>query len=327
MKLKIRSETINFGNVFCAPGTFGFYGEGYPFHRLWKHIGLTRTGLGFAGKTLTLSETPGNMPLKNDGFTPKEWNPKCIWVDFVRGLVMNAVGLSNAGARFYLDNKFYYQISTPFFLSFMPLAGDRAGREAETKEFCRVLMLHFPFFHAPVALQINFGCPNSGHDLAEFYGEICALIEIAKRILGIPVFANTNALMPTEVLIEISRIADGLWIGNTVPWKATPRINWDKIGNISPIRRRLDPKNLKPESKIDGGLSGPACLPLTIEKIAHLRNSGVTIPIVGGNGIRTRDDLLNLKTVFCDAVALGSVGLVRPKGMKQLIGAAHEYFD
>lgn len=327
MKLNVKgSGTVDFGNVFCAPGTFGFYGEGYPFHRLWKHLGLTASGLGFAGKTLTLDPTPGNMPLKDDGATPREWNPKCIWVDFVKGLVMNAVGLSNFGARFYLGSGFYHRLSTPFFLSFMTMAKDSAGREAETRSFCRFLKSHLPF-RAPVALQINFGCPNSGHDLAEFYGEICKLIEIAKSILGIPVFANTNALMPTEVLIEVSRIADGLWIANTVPWKATPRIAWEKIGKVSPIRQRLDPQNLKPESKIDGGLSGPACLELTVEKISALRNSGVTIPIVGGNGIRTRDNLLNLKTVFCDAVALGSVGLVRPRGMKQLIGVAHEYFD
>lgn len=331
MKLRIKegkkSETVDFGNVFNAPGTFGFYGEGYPFHRLWKHIGLTSDGLSFAGKTLTLKETPGNMPLKNDGVTPKEWMPKCIWVDFIAGRMMNAVGLSNSGARFYLGSGLYYKLSTPFFLSFAPVAKDQAGREVETRSFCHILKSHFPF-RAPVALQINFGCPNTGHDLAEFYGEICTLVEIAKGILGIPVFVNTNALMPTKVLLEVARVADGLWIANTIPWKDTPEIDWKAIGEISPVRKRLDPKNLKPESKIDGGLSGPDCLAITIGKVRILsQNCGVKIPIIGGNGIRTDPDIYELKAAGCAGIALGSVAIVRPRRMKRLISVAHTCFD
>lgn len=311
---------VKFGPVFCATGARGFYGEGYPFHRYWKHVGMNWEGTGFSGKTLTLLPRKGNMPLEDDGVTPKEFSPKCIWVDFQRGEMMNAVGLSNKGAKFYLDTGNYHKIDKPFFISFMTLAEDAAGREAELREFCSLLRRYAPF-HVPIALQINFGCPNSGHDLCEFYAEICKLIEIAKSILGIPVVANTNALMPTSVLAEVSRIADALWIGNTIPFKdATTknRIDWNHYGDTSPIRRR--------GIEADGGLSSPVCLPFTIEKVSELRDSGVKVPIIGGNGIRMVQDISDLHSAGCNAVFVGSLAVVRPHRMKKIISLAQHKF-
>ncbi len=308
-----------YGSVFCATGARGFYGEGYPFHRYWKYLGMDWRGTGFSGKTLTLLPRrgkafgeDGNMPLREDGTTPKEFAPKCIWVDFMRGEMANAVGLSNFGAAFYLRSGAYYSITQPFFISFMAVAGDASGREAELRDFCALLRPYLPF-RASVALQINFGCPNSGHDLAEFKDEICTQTETAKSMLGIPVVINCNALMPTSVLVEVSRVADGLWVGNTIPFFGTDQIDWSPYGKVSPIRRR--------GVAADGGLSSPACLPLTIQKVWELRESGVSIPIVAGNGIRTETDIDVLS--LADAVFIGSLAVVRPHHMSRIIDHAN----
>lgn len=325
---RLGKERTAFGPIFCAVGARGFFGEGYPFHPYWRYAGMTWKRTGFAGKTLTLEprrgkkfDEEGNMPLRDDGLTPEELFPRSIWVDFKNGgRMINAVGLSNFGADFYLRTGRYHSINEPFFLSFMPVAKDPSGREAELKTFCQLLVRYFPF-RAPVALQINFGCPNTGHDPSEFYAEICTLIDMAKSLLGIPIVANTNALMPTAILIETARIADALWIGNTIPFgdKGAGRyIDWSRFGEISPVRKRGLPA--------DGGLSSPECLPLTLEKVRDLRNGGVTIPIVGGNGIRTTEDLKKLYRAGCDAVSVGSLGVVKPWRMGGIIRAAHEIF-
>jgi dihydroorotate dehydrogenase len=337
----------NFGQIFCATGARGFYGEGYPFHKLWKYTGMNWRGTGFSGKTLTLESRrgqefgePGNMPLEEDGVTPKELMPRSIWTSFRNGGEMvNAVGLAGFGARFYLQTGNFHRIKKPFSLSFMTLANDASGREAELREFCVLLRGYLPF-KTSVVLQINFGCPNSGHDLSKFYSEICGLVEIAKSILGIPVIPNVNALMPTSVLVEIARIADGLWIGNTIPWKSTDQIDWSRYGERSPVRNQLDPirwewneekqmhlpVEMRKKDAIDGGLSSPVCLPITIEKVQDLRDSGVTVPIIAGNGIRTRKDISDLKEVRCNAVFVGSLAVVRPHRMKGIISFAHETF-
>ena len=325
---RLGKEQVAFGPIFCAVGARGFFGEGYPFHEYWRCAGMTWEGTGFAGKTLTLEPRrgkkfgeQGNMSLRSNGLTPEELFPRSIWTNFGNGGEMiNAVGLSNFGARFYLGKGRYWKIKKPFFLSVMLVSEDSNERLDELIQFCRLLERYLPF-NAPVALQINFGCPNSGHNLSRFYAEICTLIETAKSLLGIPIVANTNALMPTPILVEAARIADALWIGNTIPFgdkEAGRHIDWSRFGKVSPIRKRGIPA--------DGGLSSPSCLSLTLEKVRALRDSGITIPIVGGNGIRTIEDLDMLYQTGCDAVFVGSLGVVRPWRMPGIIRAAHEIF-
>lgn len=85
------------GRVFCAPGARGFYGEGYPFHRTSRRFGMTWDRTGFAAKTTTVEKRAGNLPLKDDGVTPRELIPRCIVVKWLSGHVLNAVGLSGPG--------------------------------------------------------------------------------------------------------------------------------------------------------------------------------------------------------------------------------------
>lgn len=310
-----------FGEIFCATGARGFYGEGYPFHRYWKYLGMDWSLTGFSGKTLTLLPRKGNLPLREDGVTPKEFAPPCIWVNFRNGgEMMNAVGLSNFGAEFYLKSGKYYDIRMPFFISFMCMATDAAGREAELRDFCVMLKRYLPF-RAPVALQENFGCPNSGHDLSVLQREICVHAEIVKSLVGIPIVINTNALMPTEVFKEAARVADGFWIGNTIPYRAEATrgvIDWSRFGDTSPIRRR--------GIGADGGLSSSECLPFTAHKVMELRDSGVFAPIVAGNGIRNEMDVNILKAAGADAVFVGSLAVVRPQRMRRVIRYAHQLF-
>lgn len=279
-------------------------------------------GTGFSGKTLTLSAKPGFMPLRDDGTTPKELLPRCIWTNLLYGgEMMNAVGLSNFGADFYFRSGYYRLIQDPFFISFSLLcpAEDRSGRLAELRAFCTLLKRYLPF-GSMVMLQLNFGCPNSGHNLSDFWQEICTLVALAKSVLNIPIFINTNALMPTSVFLDVARAGDvdGLWIGNTIPFRepsTLEKIDWSRFGEVSPIRRR--------GIEADGGLSSPQCLPLTIEKVQELRDSGVHLPIVAGNGIRTQEDVDALQGAGADAVFIGSLAIVRPYRMRSIIAYAH----
>lgn len=95
---------IHFRPVCNAAGAQGFFGEGYPHHRWWKRLGLTFENCGFVAKTTTLLKRSGNMPLADDGITPREWKPKCIVVKPLAGVVLNSVGLSGPGAKALLDD-------------------------------------------------------------------------------------------------------------------------------------------------------------------------------------------------------------------------------
>lgn len=69
---------IDFGPVLDASGVRNFDKKGYPFHPLFYLFGLRFGGSSFVTKTTTLLARQGNMSLKKDGVTPKEWVPKCI---------------------------------------------------------------------------------------------------------------------------------------------------------------------------------------------------------------------------------------------------------
>lgn len=309
----------DFGNIFCAPGARGFFGEGYPYHRLARMLGMTWRRTGFVSKTIVYPPRAGNMPFRQDMLTPKErLVPRSIVVKPGSGHVLNAVGLSGPGAEWALRTGRWQKRTDPFMISFMSVAADPEERLAETKLFVELLGRHLREFKAPFAVQANRACPNTGHPPDEFYAETDEMLDLLGG-LGIPVVVNYNPTVPGEVMRATAdhEACDALWIGNTIPWGDT-RINWEAIfgGLESPLARRDLPV------PGGGGLSGPSCLPHTIERVIEARHLGVTKPIVAGNGIQRSSDVRTLRRAGADAVAIGVVAMVRPWRMRSIISAA-----
>lgn len=325
---------VDYGSTFCAVGARGFAGEGYPYHRLWWFLGMSWKGTTLAGKTMTElyrngqlenGVPQGNMILKDDGMTPKEYFPKCIWGSLRHGgELVNQVGLSNFGLKFYLRQGVFNKMKKPFMTSIMLMESTREKRRMELFRMLHLLRDRMPSW-ATYALQINFACPNTDHDVSEFYEEMVSLVALAKSILsGVPIVANVNALVPTDVLVGVARVADALWIGNTIPF-GDPRstVNWKRFGvngaaPISPLALR--------NQKWVGGLSGPDCFWDTEQKVKDVRRHDKTIPIVAGNGIRTKDHVRRLKDAGADACFYGSGNTVRPWYSRSVIKYSNQVF-
>ncbi|MFB0964546.1 MAG: hypothetical protein QMC36_02450 [Patescibacteria group bacterium] len=326
------SGHIAFSPIFCAPGSLGFFGEGYPWHRLAKMAGMTFKGTTFVAKTATFQPLKGNMPLKADGLTPKEIKPKCIEVYPASGHVLNAVGLSNAGFWGLFHRGRWQQRREPFMLSFMPKGDSLAEKVKESAGFAQDFL--FQYFNRPngrfsadFAIQVNFACPNTGSDPSSFIAEVNSVLEAFQplREVGIPVVSNFNALVPVQALLDAEHLCDAFWIANTIPW-GTPGIDWkefsvgmDEKGYVSPLKARGIPA--------DGGLSGPLCLPFTIDKVDEAKAKGVRRPIIAGNGIQKPEDVDMLRLAGASAVAIGSVALVRPWQTRPIIARALELAD
>ncbi len=309
----------NYGSVFCAPGALGFFGEGYPYHKMAKYFGMSWRGTGFVSKTITYPAREGNMPLQSDRLTPVErLMPRCIVVKPFSGHVLNAVGLSGPGAEWALGTGRWQQRIDPFMISFMSVAGSADERLAETQKFVELLKGQLPYFRGKPAIQANRACPNSGHLPDDFYEETTEMLNLLGE-LDIPVVVNFNPTVPVDVMQATAAhdVCDALWIANTIPW-GDPRIDWEKIfgSNESPLAAR----DLQVAG--GGGLSGPACLPWTAETVKSARKAGITKPIVAGNGIQRARDvewLRNPEAINADAVAIGCVGMVRPWRMRNII--------
>lgn len=325
MRLRVRDKDVEFGPVFTAPGAIGFIGEGYLYQKLYRLIwGDLYEGATPAYKTFTFPPREANMPVREDGLTLRHLIPRCVKVRWMSGSVLNCVGLSSKGARFYFDLHEYEKKKYPFVVTFMSAATEHDQRMAEWDQFITMLEEEYlPSFPDDVnfALAANHGCPNVGIDHGLLFDEIEEIHDKAGRItrkFGIPVLANFSPVNPFEGIMRAANHQDcaGLMIGNTI------RFDYEEIGKkvwgsaTSPLLRRYGQP---------GGLSSPACHEYTIRCILALRAAGVKLPIIGGNGIQSVEAAALIFAAGADAIHLGVVGLVRPWRVQRIIRFAHEY--
>ena len=317
--MKLRG--IEFGPCQDASGVRGFFGEGYWWHRYLRRFGLDFAGSTFVAKTTTLGPREGNLPLCLDTFQPRERLPKCIVARLRQGVVLNAVGLSGPGALALLATRRWQERTEPFFLSFMSVALTRAERTQELDDFVGTLKCHLKWFSAPVGLQINFSCPNVGLDPLELVEEAKNGLSTAGA-LGIPLVPKFNLLLPPVAAIELQFFCDAICVSNTIPWGKLPaNIDWPALFNVAESPD-------EPISPLDhlggGGLSGAPLLPLVAKWVRDARKAGFDKPIIAGGGILHPRDVDVLERAGADAVALGSIAILRGWRVRRTIKRAHE---
>lgn len=322
MRLRVKDEKVKFGPMFCAVGARGVCGEGFPFHRYWRCFGMDWRDTTLQGKTITMERVVGNMPLREDGVTPKEFRPACIYVDFLRSLMHNAVGFSNFGAPFYLSKGWWQQFSDPFVITFKAICDTLEERLEETREFITLLSRHLPF-KAPAALEWNWGCPNVKHESDNLVQEIGETHDIAAP-LGLPQIDNFSVVAPPELLLAVAQIpdCDALAIVNTIEW-GHPSIDWEEAYGIkvSPMVKH----GFKKSDGTDcvGGYSGSRALSFSIDRIKLLREAGVKKPLMGGNGIRRPRDITRLRAAGASDFAYGSGAVVATWNMRSVINCGN----
>jgi dihydroorotate dehydrogenase len=317
----MRLRGIEYGPVWGASGVQGFFGEGYQYHKLLK-IALpgmfSFRGLTFVAKTTTLKKNVGNMPMKADGITPVEFKPKCIVVDHRRGVALNSVGLSGPGAEALLSTGRWQSRTKPFVISFMSIKPTAEERIAEALEFFALLKKFLPEFKSPVALQINFSCPNVGLDPGHVIGEVTVVLTEAAE-LGIPIVPKFNHLLPVSAAYDIAKHpqCDAFCIPNTYPWKDFPPE--EKITYFGSEESPLAHLG-------GGGVSGRPLFERTLKWLDELRYDGVRIPINAGGGVMETGDAKTLRRYGADSIMVGSVAFLRPWRLQSIIQEGRKIF-
>jgi len=321
----------NFGKVFNVAGARNFFGDGsigggWRQHKPLKLVpGYSWNGAMFISKTTTLYERPGKMPLRAD-LQSKEYLPDCVYVDWLKSLVLNDIALSGPGAMILLNLGIWQSMTAPFLISFMSVAPDKQSRLRETEVFCifldRVRRIS-PRFQTKFGLEINDSCPNAGHDPQLLAIEAPKKLAVVRNILpDVPVVWKINALTSPWQAKEIidTGFCDAVAVSNTIPWlqnatwtkKSGTQIDWQGLfgTDISPLKRR---------GYGNGGLSGWPIFNLVVDWVATARDIGITIPIKAEGGIQTKADISQLANVGANAVGLGCVSFLKPWRLKGLI--------
>ncbi len=327
--LSLRLGTATFPSVMCASGAMGFFGEGYPFHEKLGPFKPDFSGIMLVSKTATFrprlgpDRGGGNMPLKTDGLTPTELKPACIHVTprmWLGGYALNAVGLSNPGIRALLFEGHWQKRTDPTIISVMCVGGSSDERMFEMRGIAAALERVLPEFSAPVAIELNVSCSNTGRDPEDDVRSAEQLLNIANRLRR-PVLVKVDLLAPDDMLFSIARhpTCSGITMSNAIPWRSLPdRIDWKKLFGT----------DASPLAHLSGGaLSGAPLLPLVLERILRLKDAGFTKPIVACGGILSPEDArVLIKVARVDAIQIGSAAFLRPWRIQKIARAAHDAF-
>ncbi len=318
----MRLRDIEFGNVFNASGARNFFGDGYWFHHVWRPFGLDYADSTFIAKTTTLESRAGNMPLVHGTTEPVDLVPRCIVVKPFRGVVLNNVGLSGPGAEALLLDGQWQKRTEPFMISFMSVKSSVTERLEDLRGFVALLKSRLSSFRAPIALQMNFSCPNVGLHRNDLRDEAYEAIAIAHKLLPIPLIPKFGFMeKPDEIedIVDVARhpACDAIALINTIPFGEFPHlIDW----------RRLFGSLESPLAAFGGGggLSGTPLLPLMTRMVAMTRAAGITKPILAGGGILSRDDACLVISAGASAIELGCVSILRPWRVSGIIRFANE---
>lgn len=332
---------IDFGPVLQASGATNFYGHGrgrghgWWYHRLLHFFGLNWSGSTVVTKTTTLLARPGNMPLKKDGVTPKEWVPRCIIRNRHKKVVLNAVGLSGPGLEFLINSGKWQRRTEPFQISVMSLQATPEGRQAELEGiFYRLAAAKkYEHFRADWGVQVNRSCPNGGLNPNDLIDEVVPMLEMAEKTL--PESVSLTLKFGPEVhprsMLRIARHSrcDALCFCNTLPFgkqplwaKETPPVDWKALFGTddlkeSPMARRFP--------GFAGGLSGAPLKPFVLEWLRAVRVLGIQKPIIAGGGLLSANDAGLAFDAGADAVSPGSIAMLAPTQVRSTIRGAHEY--
>jgi dihydroorotate dehydrogenase len=322
--MKREIHGIDFGPVWSMSGLLNFYGQGWPYHKILKLLGINFESITLVSKTTTLLPRAGNMPLKKN-LMPVELIPRSVYLNFFKKLALNAISLSGPGAEKILSSKELQQKTKPFQLSFMSVAEVETEKLREFGEFIKILLREYPRYQTKIGLQLNVTCPNTERNNPQLK-EILKMLDMCEPLVskGIAIILKINVEMPVSNILIIGghKNCHAISTSNTLNFGNLPdKIDWEKLfPNGSPLLKR----NLN--IKRPGGLSGAPLLPLVIEQIKELRKAGFTKHIDGGGGILCKKDVEKMKEAGADNISIGSVAFLNPLAIPGIIKRAQELF-
>ncbi|MEZ8220895.1 dihydroorotate oxidase B, catalytic subunit [Candidatus Fervidibacteria bacterium JGI MDM2 JNZ-1-D12] len=238
-------------------------------------------------------EHVGAVVLKGVTLNPRIGNPPHRIAETTAGM-LNSIGLQNIGVR-ELVNKVNERLwKLPVHL----IANVNGATVDEYAQVCEVLKEA----ESIKAVELNISCPNVKRGGIEFglHPETAAeVVRTSRSVWGKPLWVKLspephNIAEIAEACVNAG--ADALCLCNTFPAMA------------------VDISQLPPRPKLGtlfGGLSGPAIKPIVLRKVflvaQHLKQRGLTVPIIGVGGIWTGADVLEYLAVGASAVQIGTV--------------------
>ncbi|MEP6571148.1 MAG: dihydroorotate dehydrogenase [Gemmatimonadota bacterium] len=277
---------VHFQNpVLLAAGTAGFGEE------VSGVIDLDALG-GIVTKAVSLEPRPGNR------------SPRVA--EFGGGM-LNSVGLANPGLELVRQRELPRLVTR---LSRARILVNVVGNEAE--DF-RDVVAALEDVEGIAALELNLSCPNSHAGGLEFG----ANPESVRSVLGLcraatrrPLLAKLSPALPdiaAMALVARDAGADGVTLVNTLPGYLADSHGAPRLGNGN------------------GGVSGPALLPIGVLATRRVQERAPGFPVIGVGGIRSAADAMQYLRAGASLVAIGTAALADPRIPERIVRDLGDY--
>ena len=156
-------------------------------------------------------------------------------------------------------------------------------------------------------LEVNVSCPNVHGGGMSFGTSPDAAAEVTRAV---------KAVTKKPVIVKLSpNVTDIVAIA-----KACEEAGADGISLINTLLgMRIDLKTRKPViANTMGGFSGPAIFPVALRMVYQVAHA-VNIPVVGGGGVSTAENVIEMMLAGATAVEVGAQNLVNPMACKEII--------
>jgi dihydroorotate dehydrogenase (NAD+) catalytic subunit len=157
------------------------------------------------------------------------------------------------------------------------------------------------------AFELNLSCPNTHAGGIEFGADPASVHRIVSQCrtrTRLPLIAKLSPVLPDIAGMAITARdagADGICAVNTMPGLLFSPSGGTRLGNGN------------------GGVSGPALLPVGVLAVSRIAERIGETPIIGVGGVRSADDVRQYLKAGASLVAIGTAGLADPRLPERIV--------
>jgi dihydroorotate dehydrogenase (NAD+) catalytic subunit len=265
--------------VLLASGTAGFGRE------LDGVVDLERLG-GIVTKAVSVEPRAGNRAPRVAEF---------------RGGMLNSVGLANPGLAAVREH------DLPWLAARLRRAQVLVNVVGFTVEEYAEVIAGLDGTTLVAGFELNLSCPNTSAGGIEFGADaecVRRIVTLCRRRTQLPLVAKLSPVLPDiagMALVARDAGADGVTVVNTLPGLLYGEAGLPRLGNGN------------------GGVSGPALLPLGVLAAARVVERTGGMPVIGCGGVRSAEDARQYLRVGAALVAIGTAALADPRLPERIV--------
>ena len=231
---------------------------------------------------------------------PRAGNPAPRVAEFPGGM-LNSVGLANPGLARVLTE------SLPWLRQNLRRARVLVNVVGSTAEDFAAVVEGLEEAGGIAGLELNLSCPNTVAGGLEFGADpasVIRVVSLCRARTRRPLFAKLSPALPDiggMAVVARDAGADGITVVNTIPGQLADSRGVARLGNGN------------------GGVSGPALLPVGVLATRRVLEKTGGIPVIGVGGIRSAADARQYLRAGAALVAIGTAALADPRLPERVI--------